>query len=115
MQLLIIVSLLVNIGVLVPVCIGIFADAHWAQASFGPVSAGRSILLSVYMAIGAVSAVLLVFRDAKFVAALLLVQVVYKLTTPFTVGTLGNPVVVSNLLIAALHTVTLLVIWRSIG
>jgi hypothetical protein len=45
------------------------------------------------------------------VAGLLLMQVVYKLTTPFTVGTFGNPVVVSNLVIAALHSVTLAGIW----
>ncbi|MEL7448776.1 MAG: hypothetical protein AAFN78_06175 [Pseudomonadota bacterium] len=108
-------SLLVNVGVLLPVCIGLFADADWAQASFGQASPARSILLSVYLAIGAVSAMLLVFRDPKLVAALLLVQVIYKLSTPLTVGTLGNPVVVSNLLIAALHTVTLVVIWRSVS
>jgi hypothetical protein len=41
------------------------------------------------------------------VAPLLLVQVLYKLTTPFTVGSFANPVVISNLVIAALHLTTL--------
>jgi hypothetical protein len=41
------------------------------------------------------------------VTALLGVQVIYKLTTPFTVGTWRNPVVLSNLAIAAVHTATL--------
>ena len=109
---LIVVSLLVNVAVLVPVCAGLLADASWAQAAYGPRSAGRSILLSVYMAIGLVSAVLLFIRDPAFVAALLVVQVAYKVTTPLTVGTLRNPVVISNLLIAALHAATLFVIWR---
>ena len=36
-----------------------------------------------------------------------------KVTTPFTVGTLRNPVVLSNLLIAAVHTVTVGLIWRA--
>jgi hypothetical protein len=43
------------------------------------------------------------------------VQFVYKLTTPVTVGTLLNPVVVSNLGIAGFHAVTLVLIfiwWR---
>jgi hypothetical protein len=40
-------------------------------------------------------------------AALLSVQIIYKVLTPFTVGTFKNPVVVSNLLIAALHAWTL--------
>jgi hypothetical protein len=46
------------------------------------------------------------------VAALLLVQVIYKLTTPFTVGSFTNPVVLSNLAIAAFHSGTLAVIWN---
>ena len=46
------------------------------------------------------------------VAALLLVQVIYKVTTPFTVGSLGNPVVITNLAIAVFHSLTLWSIWK---
>ena len=46
------------------------------------------------------------------VAALLMVQIIYKLITPFAVGNLSNPVVVSNLAIAAFHSVTLWSIWK---
>ena len=49
----------------------------------------------------------------QMAAALLLVQVLYKVTTPLTVGTLANPVVVSNLVIAGFHTATLMCLWRS--
>lgn len=108
------ISLLINIIVLLPVCIGIITDADWTQASYGPQSPSRSILLSVYMAIGLLSALLLCFQDVSFIAALLFVQVLYKATTPFTVGTLENPVVISNLIIAAFHTVTLFSIWRKV-
>ena len=55
---------------------------------------------------------LLVVDEPKLVAALLLVQVIYKVTTPLTVGTLRNPVVASNLCIAAFHAVTLVFIVR---
>jgi hypothetical protein len=37
---------------------------------------------------------------------------VYKLATPVTVGTLFNPVVVSNLGIAVFHAVTVVLIFR---
>ncbi len=113
MRVMIILSLVLNIAVLVPVCAGLITDASWARASYGDATAARSILLSVYLAIILVSALLLVVREPKLVAALLLVQVMYKLTTPLTVGTLANPVVVSNLCIAVFHAVTLALIWRA--
>lgn len=50
------------------------------------------------------------------VTSLLLVQVIYKLTTPSTVGSFDNPVVISNLLVALLHLVTLyLIFWKIRG
>ena len=106
-------SLLLNIAVLVPVCTGILRDADWARAAYGPRSPARGILLSIYLAILGVSALLLARPLPQAVAALLVVQIIYKVTTPFTVGTLRNPVVVSNLLIAAVHVVTVGLIWRA--
>ncbi len=75
-------SLLLNIVVLAPVCAGLITDASWVRASYGAATAARGILLAIYVAIGMVSALRLAFRDPKLVAALLLVQVVYRLTTP---------------------------------
>ena len=105
-------SLLLNIVVLTPICAGLISDASWVAESYGHFTTARGILLSVYLSIGLVSALLLLISQPKLVAALLLVQVVYKVTTPVTVGTLFNPVVVSNLGIAVFHTVTLLLIFR---
>jgi hypothetical protein len=113
MQKMILVSLWLNLFVLAPVCLGLLVNAGWALESFGAPTPARGILLSIYLAIGVVSAYLLRKRDARLVAPLLLVQVVYKVTTPFTVGTLANPVVISNLLIAAVHAVTLALIARA--
>lgn len=106
-------SLLLNIVVLVPVCAGIVRDAEWARATYGARSPARGILLSIYLAILGVSAVLLARPLPQAVTALLVVQIAYKVTTPLTVGTVRNPVVVSNLLIAAVHAVTVGLIWQA--
>jgi hypothetical protein len=113
MRTLIVISLSINLLVLFPVCMGLIRDAGWATTSYGPGTPARQILLSVYLAIFVVSALLLVSPDPKLVAALLLVQIIYKLITPVAVGTLGNPVVISNILIALFHSGTLFVIWQS--
>ena len=115
MRVMLVLSLLLNVAVLLPVCVGLVGDAGWARECYGEDSPARRILLSVYMAIGLVSVALLFVRQPAAVGALLLVQVVYKVTTPFTVGTLANPVVVSNLAIAAFHAVTLAITWRGGG
>jgi hypothetical protein len=107
MKKMILASLLTNVLVLIPVCVGLLVDASWVADGYGAVSAARNILLSIYGAILVVSIGMLIKREPMFVAPLLLVQVVYKLTTPFTVGSFTNPVVISNIIIAALHLTTL--------
>ena len=115
MRALIYASLGLNIFVLVPVCLGLLNKADWTLSAYGPDSAARGILLSVYLAIMVASASLLFKPVPAMVAALLLVQIIYKFTTPFTVGTFTNPVVMSNLGIAAFHCITLWAIWRGNG
>lgn len=115
MRLMIRLSLLINVAVLVPVSAGLLVDASWVAAAYGDPSPARGILLSIYASILAVSAWLLIERNAMLVAPLLLVQVIYKLTTPITVGSLINPVVISNLVIAAVHLVTLVLIMRNLA
>jgi len=112
MRLMVVLSLLINVAVLVPVCAGLLTDASWTSSAYGDWTPARAILLSVYLAIGLVSVLLLVRREPKAVAALLLVQVLYKVTTPLTVGTLANPVVVSNLAVAGFHAATLMCLWQ---
>jgi hypothetical protein len=111
----ILLSLLINVAVLVPVSAGLLVDASWVAAAYGDPSPARGILLSIYAAILVVSAWLLIERNAMLVAPLLLVQVIYKLTTPITVGSLINPVVISNLVVAAVHLVTLVLIMRNLA
>lgn len=112
MNLMISLSLWLNIAVLIPVCAGLITNAAWTRSSYGEATPARRILLSVYLAIAFASVAILLIRDAKYVLVLLSLQIVYKLLTPVTVGTLRNPVIVSNLVIAAVHGVTVALIWR---
>jgi len=102
-------SLILNILVLIPVCSGVFLKANWVVESFGIETPARGILLSIYLAILIFSAVLLFKFDPKMVMALLSVQIVYKLLSPLMVGTITNPVIISNIFIAAFHSYS---VWK---
>lgn len=104
-------SLALNILVLIPVCSGLLFKADWAAESYGTETPARGILLAIYLTILIFSAVLLVKFDAKMVMALLMVQIVYKVLSPMMVGALTNPVIISNLFIAAFHAVS---VWKLI-
>ena len=121
MVMMLFVSLLLNVVVLIPICAGLLRDAPWAVAVYGVRSPARGILLSVYLSILIVSAGLMLAEIIQPAAltkamslALFVMQIVYKMTTPMTVGTLRNPVVVSNLLIAGVHLVTSVLLWGSL-
>ena len=113
MKKMILISLIVNVLVLIPVCIGLIGDVPRVSSVYGDYSPARGILLSVYSSILLVSIALLFKPLPILVAPLLLVQILYKLTTPFTVGSITNPVVISNLLVAVLHLITLYLILRT--
>ncbi len=100
-------SLVLNIVVLIPVCSGLLLKSNWVIDSFGMESPARGILLSIYLAILIFSTYLLFKFDPKFVMALLFIQVVYKLLSPIMVGSVTNPVIISNLLIALFHSVSI--------
>lgn len=100
-------SLVLNVLVLLPVCGSLIGQAARADPAFGPATPARGILLSIYLTILLTSVTLLIHPVASLIAGLLAAQIIYKITTPVTVGTLRNPVVVSNLAIAGFHGVTL--------
>lgn len=106
METMVYLSLAVNILVLSPICIGMFRDAEWVNATWGTKTPARSILFSIYAAILLASLYFLTNPDPKMVLSLFVLQIVYKITTPFTVGSFRHRVVVSNLLISAIHLVT---------
>ncbi|MEO1366782.1 MAG: hypothetical protein AAFX50_06365 [Acidobacteriota bacterium] len=113
MRTMVTLSLLLNLGVLIPVCAGLLRDAPWAREAYGDPSPARDILLAVYVAIGLLSAALLAVQDLKLITAVLALQVTYKLLTALTVGSLAHPVVASNIGIAIFHAVTLTLIVSS--
>jgi hypothetical protein len=99
-------SLILNIAVLCAICPGIMAGEEWAEFAYGARTVARDILLSMYFSILVSSFVLLVVRDERMVAALLIVQIIYKLAAPFAAWTVSNPVIISNIGIAIFHCVT---------
>ena len=100
------ISLLLNILVLIPICYLMLTNNVRMVQTLGEFNPARGILLAIYMTILIASIGLLIFPDTKFSIALLLMQIVYKLLTPFTVKTLKHPFVISNVLIAIVHIVT---------
>lgn len=106
-------SLIVNIAVLVPVCIALFMNAEKVQKSAGPFTPARGVLLAMYLTILFTSILLLFSTDSKLAFTLLFMQVVYKSLSPFTVKTIKNPIVISNLFIAAFHLITIFTMFKS--
>ncbi|MFC5380467.1 hypothetical protein [Aquipuribacter nitratireducens] len=111
-----VVSLVLNVLVLVPVTGSLLLGARWPAGAYGERTPARDILLAIYLAILAGSAALLVtvlvasrrLPDLEpAVLALLGLQVVYKVLSGVTVRDLRNPVVLSNLGIAVVHSVTI--------
>ena len=101
------VSLSVNIAVLIPVCTVLILNIRPLVDVWGPATPARGILLSMYLSILFLSVGLWMRRNPMLVAPLLAMQICYKLTTPITVGSLTNPVVISNIAIAIVHALTL--------
>ena len=101
------VSLGLNIAVLIPVCTVLILNLTPFVDVWGPATPARGILLSMYVSILILSIGLWMQRNPMLVAPLLAMQVCYKVMTPITVGSITNPVVISNLVIAIVHGVTL--------
>jgi Mn2+/Fe2+ NRAMP family transporter len=108
------VSLLLNVAVLIPVCLGLARGARWADEAWGSPGPARGILLSIYAAILILSVLLLLLGQPLPAAPLLAVQILYKLMAPFIVRDWRNPVILSNLAIAAVHCVTLAGLWSGL-
>lgn len=79
------------------------------MSAYGTDTPAQRILLSIYLAILISSAILIFKFDSKFVMALLSVQIIYKLLSPFMVGLFTNPVIISNIFIALFHMVS---VWK---
>lgn len=104
------VSLTLNALVVFPLTILLlFVKPERMVKVYGPDSDARRILASIYFAIG-VASVAAMFRKGEAMIhmafPIFYLQIIYKLTTAFTVG-FSNPVVISNVAISAFHMVTM--------
>jgi hypothetical protein len=100
-------SLLLNIAVLIPICYLMLTNNFRMVKTLGEFNPARGILLAMYTSILIASVYLLFAPDKKYIIALLSIQIVYKLLTPFTVKTIKHPFVISNILIALFHVLTI--------
>jgi hypothetical protein len=100
-------SLILNIAVLIPVCYFMLTNNFRMVKTMGEFTPSRGILLAIYTTILLASILLIFFTDVKLAFALLFMQIVYKILSPFTVKTLKHPFVISNIFIAIFHLVTI--------
>ncbi|MEY4792523.1 MAG: hypothetical protein RIT34_1330 [Bacteroidota bacterium] len=100
-------SLLLNIAVLIPICYLMITNNFRMVKTLGEFNPARGILLAMYTSILIASVYLLFAPDKKYIIALLSIQIVYKFLTPFTVKTIKHPFVISNILIALFHVLTI--------
>jgi|AntRauMFilla1563_2_1112583.scaffolds.fasta_scaffold20052_2 hypothetical protein len=103
--------------ILMPVCFGLLRGTAGMDAAFGPDTPARGILTCVYIAILIISLYALVRAGlgapqvALGIALVLFpLQILYKAATAIVVG-VDNPVVIANLGVIALHSVTLAALW----
>lgn len=108
-------AIIVNLIVLLPVTFGLITDKPWATEAYGPDTAARGILVSVYLAILLASLLILLVPNPEpmtiIAATLMGVQILYKCLTLYFVG-LGNPVVVTNAIIVVFHASMLAITFR---
>ena len=109
-------ALILNLIILVPLVLALLTGTAGTDAAFGARTDARLILTCVYGAIGVVSAGLIALHLAQhawavpMTVALFSVQIVYKLGTVALIG-LGSPVVMTNLLVVAVQSVALVVLF----
>lgn len=105
-------SLILNLIILVPVTTALMRQRAGMDIVFGSDTPARRILLSVYLAIAVLSALLLWGVVAQndlatiYVQSLLVMQIIYKVLTIPLVG-LPNTVVRFNIAVAVFHSVSL--------
>ena len=110
-------SHLINIAVTGTLVWLFVMQAPSMDSVYGLDTPARRILASVYFAIGIASLLLLGFAAIAGVLpffvhasiALFALQIIYKTATAVAIGT-GHPVVISNLIISAVHAVSLAVL-----
>jgi hypothetical protein len=108
-------SLFLNIAVLTPVCFAIISGHRLVAHSWGAAQPSLYLLVSIYCTILIASLYLLIKPNIYLIFSLLMMQVFYKFLSPVLVGSVHNPVVLSNVVIATIHLFSLYSIVNSPG
>lgn len=113
------ISYVANLAVLLPLLAAFYLAPARMELVFGPATDARSILVCLYATIASASVLGLgLIASGRWDTAVSLaiplfgLQIVYKLMTVPMVG-LTSPVVVTNLVVVAIHSATLLSLTRS--
>ena len=105
------VSLVINVVVagFWGIVLGFFPQARFRNWPYGADTPGSRILASLYLAITFFSLYALVEPDQLYAVSIFLFvfQVVYKSLSAITTRNFRNPVVLSNLLIVVIHSISL--------
>jgi len=91
------------------VVLGFFPQAHFRYWPFGADTSGSRILSALYLTIALLSVYAFIAPHRMYAICIFLFgfQIIYKSLTAITVRDLRNPVVLSNLLIVILHSISL--------
>ena len=104
-------SLVINVLVagFLGVVLGFFPRVRFRDWPYGADNPGIRILASLYLAITFFSLYALIDSDRLYSVCIFLFgfQIVYKLLSAITVRDFRNPVVIANLLIVLIHSISL--------
>ena len=106
------VSLVINVVVagFWGIVLGFYPRTHFRYGPYGADTTGTRILSSLYLTIALFSLyALLIVPSQMFAVCIFLFgfQIVYKLLTVITVRDIRNPVILSNLAIVLIHSISL--------
>lgn len=105
------VSCAFNVLLFLLICIGMQVNAGWIRVSFGQPSLARSALFSMY-AVGLIFSILMLLRFfPTFAVPLLIFNISFAIVVPFTYWNIRHPIIVTHLVLAAVHCVTVYQLW----
>lgn len=106
-----VISCTLNVALFSFICFGFHRNTRWVRGMFGPPSPARSALFAVYLAALVFSVILFAGVFPTFAVPLLLFHVATIIAVPFTYQNIRHPVVVTYLLLAVVHSITIVQLW----
>ena len=110
----VLLSHLINVFILIPVCLGLIRSPKSMNAVFGEDTTARQILTSIYLTIIIISSFCLIITSMSVTIGLILfpVQIIYKTLSLFLIKDRKVSVYKFNLFVACFHTITMIVLYN---